>query len=517
MFRQAVWAGLTVVAIMMSAVSGAQAASGDTIKIGIAFDPSTVNIINMRMGIDLPVILPMHEGLLGSHPVTGERIPYLAESYTVMENKKDIIFKIRKGRVFHTGEELTARDVKFTYEQSADPKNTNMFAGMLDEIEEIEIVDDHTLIFHFWEPYAPWKELMWFGISSKNYYETVGPEKFRSHPVGSGPFQFAERRIGESVTLERAPGFQPISIEGYPEYSVGFRYLKFVTVPDDVTRLAMLETGELDLVGGIMPHQLRRLKKNKHVVIKISDQVPSLVAIAALPKTDPVVADRYLGLALRHGINRQEIVDRILLSQGYPLYTYASRSELGYDSQVEYDFDPQKARKSLEQSSYKKGTPLTLTYTNMVPNASLIAAAVQQYLQKIGITIKLQRMEEGTAATYTRTRDTRLGHLRLYLWDGGRDPDIRMKLSLVSTSPYASWTDRPRRKEMDALIEAQAHEIDEIKRAAMLKRIHNILAEDAVGCILFGQNMIYGMSDRIDYTWTPHEAFLFNLHMIEKK
>ena len=40
---------------------------------------------------------------------------------------------------------------------------------------------------------------------------------------------------------------------------------------------------------------------------------------------------------------------------------------------------------------------------------------------------------------------------------------------------------------------------------------------DAVGAILFGLNTIYGMSDRIDYTWTPNTAFLFNLHMIEKK
>ncbi len=498
-------------------VSAVLAASDDKVNVGLAYDPSTVNTLEMRQGSDLPVILPMHESLIVSHPVTGERIPLLAESYTVMENKKDILFKIRKDRVFHTGDMLTAHDIKFTYDQCADPKNANMFAGMLDEIEEIEVIDDYTLIFHFWEPYAPWKGLMWFGICSKNYYEKVGPEKFRSHPVGSGQFQFVDRHIGESVTLERFPGYQPVNIEGYPRNLVEFRYLKFVTVPDDVTRLAMLETGELDLVSSILPHQLKRLKKNKHVIIKKSDQAPSLVGIAALPKTDPVMADRYLGLALRHGINRQEIVDKILLGEGYPLYTYASRSELGYDPQIKYDFDLEKAREFLRRSSYKKGTPLTLTYTNLVPNAPLIATIIQQYLKQIGITIKLQKLEEGTAATYTRTRDKRLGHLRLYLWDGGRDPDIRLKLSIVSTSPYASVTERPRWKEMDAMVEAQARETDEIKRAAILKSIHNILADDAIGCILFGQNMIYGMSDRIDYTWTPNEAFLFNVQMIKMK
>jgi ABC-type transport system substrate-binding protein len=55
--------------------------------------------------------------------------------------------------------------------------------------------------------------------------------------------------------------------------------LEFVTVPDDVTRLAMLETGELDLVYEVAPHQFKRLKRNKDVKIKVSDQVPSLFGL----------------------------------------------------------------------------------------------------------------------------------------------------------------------------------------------------------------------------------------------
>jgi len=509
---------LTVVICLMFSVvwpSDGLAGPDDTVTVGVRYDLSTVNMLELKLGIDIPVILLMHQALLLPHPGTGERVGVLAKSFESLENGKKIRVTLYRGARFHTGDPVTAHDVKFTYEQCADPNNANLMAGPLDEIEEIEVLDDHTLLFHFWEPYAPWEELMWLGICSKKYYEEAGAEKFRSHPVGSGPFRFVERKIGEHLLLEAVEGFPFYEAEGYPRDRVTFKRLKVITVPDDQTRLAMLETGELDLVSEILPHQLKRLKKNKQIHIKQSDLVPSLFGLACLPKTDPVMGDRYLGLAIRHGINRQEIVDKIFLGEGYPLYRFGSKAELGYDQNLVFDYDPEKARGFLKKSTYKPGTPLTLTYTSLVPNAPLIAALTQKYLKQIGITTKLQQLEEGTAITYTRNRDKRLGHMRLYGWPGSRDPNNRMLLTLLSTAPYAATTDRPRKVEVDKLIQAQAREMDKTRREAMIREIYEITEYDAIGTVLFGLNMIYAMNERIDYTWTPKEAYFPNLHTIK--
>ncbi len=493
------------------------AKSGATVRVGIEYAPSTVNMLEVKLGNDLPVVLCMHESLMTADPKTGDLVPFLAKKFEFSNDGKDLKVWLRKGARFHTGDPLTARDVKFTYEQCVDPANANMLAGPLDEIESIDVIDDYTLVFHFWEPYAGWKELMWIGICSKNYFDKVGREEFRKHPVGSGIFRFVDRDIGERITLEvdRKYANKNFLKSRFGLDLPNFDRLEFVVVPDTTTRLAMLETGELDLISNILPQHMARLKNNKHVKIKITDQVPSLIGLAGLPDSDPIVADRNFGLALRHAINRQEIIDRIFLGQGYPLYIYANRFELGYEPSVKYDFNPKKAKEYLKKSSYKPGHVITLTYTSMVPNASLVAASIQKYLQDIGITVKLQKLEEGTAATYTRNRDKRLGALRLYSWGGSRDPSIRLMLSVLSTSPYAAVRNRPRKTEMDMLINAQAHELDRSKRLAILKKIHGIMAYDAVGTYLFGLNMIYAMSDRIDYTWTPKEPFLFNLHTIK--
>ena len=492
-----------------------RAGSKDTVKVGLHWDPTTMNILELKTGIELPPILHMHQALQATDPITGERTfeNSLTESAEVMENGKDIKFKLKKGNFFHTGDPLTAHDVKFTYEQCANPNNANLMAGPLDEIEEIEVLDDHNLIFRFYEPYAAWRELLWIGICSKKYFEKVGMEGFRKHPVGSGPFRFVSRKIGESITLEANEDFR--WKENGVERKVNFKTLKFITVPDEITRIAMLETGELDLISDILPHNAKRLERNKHVKVKRAITAPSLFALSSKPDNYPIFKDTSFAEAFHYAINRQEIVDRIFLGEGYPMYMFASKSELGYDPKITFNFDPERARKLVKQSSYKPGTPIILTYTSMVPNAALVAAAIQKYMKNVGVTIKLQQLEAGVQATYARTRNPKEGHLSLYAWAGGRDPSTRLILTLPSGSIYCAWATRKNKDKLNKLVLEQARETDKDKRLALLNKIHQILREEPGGPILFGLNQIYAMSDRIEYSWLPMEAFLFYLNRIK--
>ncbi len=494
---------------MIIAAASLVAVPKDEVRVALTYEPSTINVLEMRTGIDIPVVLHMHDALMTSDPKTGKRTvkDSLSESITIMPDNKSIRIKLRKGFVFHTGDPVTARDVKFTYEQVINPENANMMANMFDEIDEIEVIDDYNLVIHMYESYAPWRELMWIGTASERYYERVGREKFRKNPVGSGPFKFVRRKSGEYVELER--------FDTHPVYQVEYKTLRFMIVPDEVSRMAMLETGEMDIVSDILPHQVKRLQRNRDIVIKREPTYPSLIGLAGKPDNYPVLQDPYVSQAMSRAINRQEIVDRIFLGEGYPLYMYASKSELGYEPDYRVPYDPEAARRLLKKSSYKPGDPVILTYTSQVPNANMVAAMVQHYLIRVGFTVKLQRLEAGVQATYSRNRDPREGHLSLFSWGGGRDPSARLFLSAVSDSDYSSWTTRPKGKEIDALVKAQAREMDQGKRVKLLAKIHEYLRTPAVGPILFGTNMIYAHSARIDYNWAPLDAFIFNLHRIK--
>ena len=521
--------GILVMCVVVMTFAGASAGPNDVVKIGLQYDPGTMNMLQLKTGIEIPAILPMHQILMLTDPWTGERTfeSSLTESAEVLENGKDIKFKLVKGNTFHTGDPLTAHDVKFTYEQCANPSNANLMAAPLDEIEDIEIIDDYTFIFRFWEPYAAWRELLWIGICSKKYYEKVGPKEFGKHPVGSGPFKFGERKIGEYITLIADPNYQWTENVPYDDPDTGeqktkvvqrkvdFGTLKFITIPDDITRMAMLETGELDLITDILPHHVKKLERNKHIIIKREENSPSLFALGARADNYPIAKDSDFMQGLNYAINRQEIVDRIFLGEGYPLYMFASKSELGYDPSIVYEFDPDRARKFVQDSSYKPGTPITLTYTSAIPNADLVAATLQKYWKDVGITINLQKLEAGTQATYARNKDPKEGHLVLYSWAGGRDPSTRLLLTLPSKSMYNSWQTRQAQKQVDELTYAQARETDQEKRRALLKQIHELLRAEPGGPVLFGLNQIYAMQERIDYSWLPGDAFVFGVNRIK--
>jgi peptide/nickel transport system substrate-binding protein len=277
----------------------------------------------------------------------------------------------------------------------------------------------------------------------------------------------------------------------------------------------MLETGEVDLVANILPHHVKGLERNKHIKVKRASDTPSLYGLASYPDNYPIFKESNFDQAFTHAINRQEIVNKIYLGEGYPLYMYASKSELGYDPTVVEEFNPDRARELIKQSSYKRGTPIILSYASDVPNGHLVAATIQKYMADVGVTIKLQKLEAGVAATYTRTRDPKLGHTSLYSFSGGRDPSTRLILSLPSTSIYCSWATRANQALLDDLVMKQARETDQDMRLVILKQIHATLRKEPGGPVLFGLNQIYAMTDRIEYTWLPKEAFLFALGRIK--
>ncbi|MBW2085454.1 MAG: ABC transporter substrate-binding protein [Deltaproteobacteria bacterium] len=467
----------------------------DTVRLGMHSDATTVNPFQYKTVQDEVTFLSMFQGLKKDVTQTGDPVFCLAESIKIMENGKDIWVKLRKGPKFYTGDPVTAHDVRFSWAQHLDRKNKSLLRSVYRKIKDVEIIDDYTFIYRFKKPFAPWEILMTMSIGPKKYFEKVGREAFTKHPLGSGPFSFVERKIGESITLQ--------AVKNHHDYKVDFKILKIIIVPDEMTRVAMLETEELDLIYRILPHQVKRLERNKRIKIKRSDQTPNFFEIAFRTLTDDIIKDRKLRLAFQYAINRQEIVDMVFFGEGYPHYMNADHLELGYDPTYKVEFNPEKARELVKQSSYKPGTPLILTRGGEMVNSLPVCTAIQNYMKDVGVTIKMRQMEVGTFLALSRKQDPRLGHLTTSTWPGSRDPIWRLMFSVKSDGFYCTYPGRPDREVLDKLIEAQAVEMDKEKRLVILKKIHEIYNQDPSRLPLFGLNMIYGMANWLDYNWIP--------------
>ncbi len=500
---------MVIILFMLIAVSSTAVFAGpeDTVKVGLIADPETLNPIEWRSQNDLAIIMSTHDALLwGVDSKTKMRNLGLAASVKVLPSKKDVMVKLRRGPKFHTGDPVTAHDVQFTVQEIQNPENANALIGFYDEIESVEVVDDQTAIFHFFQPYASWQEVMWIGICSKKQYEKIGKEAFRKVPAGSGPYRVAERIIGESITLEAMPNH----IDSKPD----FKTVKAIVVPDPVTRAAMLETGELDFIYNVQPHQVAKLKTKDHITVKKA-ATPSMYYLSIKPCIFPVLNDLKVRQAINTGINRQEIIDKVFLGEGFPLYSWVNPNELGYDPTYKVEFNMQKAKKLLKESSYT-GEPVIIAYSSVMPNASQVAEVVQKYLQDVGFATKLWQLEYGTYLTYCRTKDKRAGHMALSQFAIDYDPTIRFMMSMMSSSQYGYYKDGPKQKEMDRLIVAQGSEMNPQKRLDLLKKIHDINNADPAQIALLGLNQIYAMNKRIDYNWESWTSYFRKLESIKR-
>ena len=182
----------------------------------------------------------VHDALIKNYRDTLFDHPALAERYEFSADARSATFWLRAGITFHNGDPVTVEDVKFSFENYRGAK-----ADLLKtKTERVEIIDTRTVRFHFKEPFLDFP--MIFGTSNVSgagwivpakYYQEVGPDRFKQKPIGAGPYKVVRQEPGTKLEFEAFEGYyRPVHI----------KHLVMVSVPEAVTRVAMLESGEAD-------------------------------------------------------------------------------------------------------------------------------------------------------------------------------------------------------------------------------------------------------------------------------
>jgi peptide/nickel transport system substrate-binding protein len=190
--------------------------------------------------------------LLRTHPETGEIVPGLAESFEVSEDGLVVTLTLREGVMFHDGTPLTSEAVKFSFDRIVEDAalNSTLKPRIESDIASIETPDERTVVFNLNQPSAPFLDLLtesWLAPVSPTGVETHGAD-FGLNPVGSGPFRFVSTQPDEQLVLERNPDYN-----WAPEYydHQGPPYIEeliVLNVTEASTRMALIETGEIDMV-----------------------------------------------------------------------------------------------------------------------------------------------------------------------------------------------------------------------------------------------------------------------------
>jgi peptide/nickel transport system substrate-binding protein len=443
------------------------------------FDPGeTTGIITPFL-----VLYALHDGLV--KPMPGKpQAGSLAESWSVSPDGLVYEFVLRPGVKFHNGDPVTTEDVKFSFDRYKGAGATLMKARMA----FVEIVDPHRIRFRLKQPWADF--MTFFGtpatgaawIVPKKYIEKVGDDGFKKAPIGAGPYRFVSFQPGIELVLE--------AYEQYWRKTPAVKRLVFKSVPDESTRLAMLKRNEADIAYSIRGALAEEIRRTPGLTLK-STGGAFTEWITFLDQWDPKSpwADRRVRLAANYAIDRKSLNEAEYLGLSKVTATIIpSGFEFSW-SPPTYAHDPQKAKQLLAEAGYPNGFDAGLISADTV--YAPIAEAVANYLQAVGVRIKVNPMER--AAFIKANQEKKLKNLTRSGSATFGNAATRIEAFVFGEGmfAYGSYPD------IDGLFREQAAEPDRKKREALLHRIQQLMHDKAMQAPLFEPAFLNGYGPRV--------------------
>ena len=325
---------------------------------------------------------------LTAHDGDNQVVPGLAESWDYDETTCTYTFHIRDGIRWHDGEPFTAKDVQFTIETIMDPDNGSENAPNYEDVEEITVVDDQTISFRLAEPNVAFLEYMTMAVLPSHLLEGEDMQEsdFFRHPVGTGPYKLERWDVGQSIVLTKN--------EDYYLGAPNIDTVIFKIVADDNAQAMQLESGELDLAL-LDPKNAANFEGRDGFTcydMTTADYRGILFNFA----NDYWTENRDLIPAICCALDRQAIIDSVLLGQGMAAYSPLQRNRYNNENVERYDYDPDRARQILEGAGCvqgddgfytRNGEPVGFTISVMAGEQDRIdiAQAAAQQLREVGI------------------------------------------------------------------------------------------------------------------------------------
>src|SRR5216684_8901328 len=307
----------------------------------IWFDPADVS------GIITPfmVLYALHDAMV--KPMPGQLIaPSLAEAWSGSEDGLSFEFTLRQGALFHNGDPVTAEDVKFSFERYRGTAHDLM----MERVAEVEIGDSRHVRFKL---KRPWPDFLTFYASAtaagwvvpKKYVEKVGDEGFKKAPVGAGPYKFVSFNPGVELVLE--------AFDQYWRKTPSVKRLVFKVIPEETTRLAALQRGEVDIVYSIRGELAEELRRTPGLTLKpVLSPAPFWVYFADQWDPKSPWHDERVRRAASLAIDREAMNDAITLG-----YSKATGSIIPYSFEYFWQppapvYDPAGAKQLLAEAGH---------------------------------------------------------------------------------------------------------------------------------------------------------------------
>ncbi|THB75374.1 MAG: ABC transporter substrate-binding protein [Gammaproteobacteria bacterium] len=366
----------------------------------------------------------------------------------------------QKRQPFHTGEKLTASDVKATYDWILDKENGSPHRQTLSIISEIKVVDLETVDFILNNPDPLFPAYLVIGIMPQKLISSA--YDFNANPVGSGTFRYRSRPDPNTLKLERVRDKQ---------------VFEFIRIPSPEVRVMKLMRGEIDILqNGLMPELKRFLAKKGRASVSYLEG--SDFAYLGFNLEDKVVGQLKVRQAIGFAIDREAILQNLYGGQEKLATTFFPAEHwLGNPAIKPTQYDPKRAKKLLKELGYSPDKPLELSYkTSTNPFRIRVATVIQDQLRQVGINMAIQSFDWGTFYG-----DIKAGRFQMYSlkWVGIKTPDIfEYVFHSKSIPPSGANRGRYTNQQVDQLIDSAKTFDDLDDRLEVFRNIQQLVFDD---------------------------------------
>jgi len=448
----------------------------------------------------------------------------LAESWNVSGDGKTWTFKLRKGVKFHSGNEVTAEDVVYSFKRVVYLEDQPAFILLQFGITEdsIKATDKYTVQVMLDKQYAGG---LFFSCLAAGVASVVDSEIVKQHeqktdkyPNGDRGLTWLSRNSAGSgpFILRKWEKSDRVIIDAFPDH---FRHppkVKRVVIKEIVeatSRRLQVEKGDLDIAWEMFPDQVKALEKNPD--IEIARIAALQIWYIGMNVKEGPLADNRVRKAVRYAIDYNGIIQNIMAGAGVATNTFIPKGFAGYEDKIIYKTDLEKARQLLKEAGYADGFEVAMNHGDQTPNPE-VAQVIQNSLGRIGIKVKLNKL---IAAQLWPTYRAQKHELILARWGPDYiDPHTNAQPFADYKAKQLAWRNVFYNEQTSEMIQKAGVEMDNAKRIAYYQQANSVIQEEGPYAFLFQPLYQHAVRKDTVVGFYPAPTFsLWKLYSISKK
>lgn len=445
---------------------------GGTLRFALRSDTTGLDPHRNVMYLVSHPIAATTQGLLDLN-LRSEPIPGIASEWDTATDLQTYTFKLRKGVLFHNGQEVDAAAVKWNYERIMDPKKSHAFTrSALENLKEVVVLDKYTVQCHLHQPSAAFPaDVVYYPC---NLMAPDSEAQADTHPIGCGPFKFVRWERNTLTEMVRFENYFETDDEGnslpYLDGIVG------LTKKEDVVRLTALRSGEVQLIDNMAYADAADFNKRYAKTFQTWD-VPTLgTAFITFNTEKGPFADKKLRQAAAHATDHSAIHEAVFYGRGDIAGSFYAKASPwhGEGTRPWPEYDPDKAKFLIRQAK-AQGTTILLQAESSWPYMQQTGELLQAMWTDVGFKVNFSIYDTPVLQDKRRTgefhADSMAGSYRF-------DPDGWFSRQVLSTASTTKQQSRFQNETVDRLILEARRTASKSKRLELYAEIDSLINEE---------------------------------------